>query len=265
MLACGSSMSPESSTGSYSADTAPRKTARLVRVAARKHERELGFAHTGDGLHIRSVRSDLLRPRRHLLQQTVAFAIAQRLVDVAEPARAHDQEPHRLPLPSCRIDGLVEQLAQTHAIGETRERVGQRHAPDRLLGLRGARAGRAASECRTRDRRPYRSAARAPRSRTHRDPRRECSTRRSSRCRRAAAAMQPTRSRASARHRAKVRRSDRSGGRARRSACRCESRCAGRPVSAFVVGPRDVGNREVALLEARVGHRTNRLRSSCSA
>ena len=65
-----------------------------------------------------------------LLQQFVALAVTQGLVDLAKAARAHQQQRQRPSLLFRRGDGLFKQLPQADSVRQLGECIVERHALD---------------------------------------------------------------------------------------------------------------------------------------
>ncbi len=108
-------------------------TARAVarRADARDHDHELVAAHARDRVALAHAHEDAAR---HRLQQAVAQLVAERVVDGLEAVEV-EEEHGELRAVAVRLrDGLLDAVAQQHAVGQPRERVVVRHVRDALLG-----------------------------------------------------------------------------------------------------------------------------------
>jgi len=77
----------------------------------------------------------LLKPPGYLLQQLIASLVAQGIVDNLEAIQV-DEADSELPfIPLCGLDGMVEHLAEHHAVGQTGQAIVRGQKLDSLFGL----------------------------------------------------------------------------------------------------------------------------------
>ena len=92
----------------------------FVATQARHH---VGFAHAGG------------EPLRHLLQQSIAGVVAERVVDFLEPVQVHEQHGKVVLMPPRPRDGKRQALLEAFAVGQQGERIVIREMMQLTLGF----------------------------------------------------------------------------------------------------------------------------------